>query len=327
LGVGLEAARATLLADNLGALRCDGYGAPRRARYQRQPTFDRQKQFQMAAVYAATSPEWLRTIRTLPVGTELAFWQPTPAEPRRIAIGERWYFKERGRPLIHGFGLFQRWETGSLAELFQRYGSATGYQTANELALGIQVLREGANLATTVGNVVLVSFNEFDPPRSLAAFGLEDLSVRFRYIDGPDPLASEVSTLPYLDPRLTSSAPDAMAIEAAVENEAGRLAAELTLDELLARYAEQLARGRPTTRHLSSRTYERNPLVIAIARLRAGTRCEVRDCPHPIFVTPDGVPYIEVHHIDPLADGGEDTIENVACVCPAHHREVRGPPS
>ena len=24
----------------------------------------------------------------------------------------------------------------------------------------------------------------------------------------------------------------------------------------------------------------------------------------------------------PLADGGEDVLTNVACVCPAHHREV-----
>ena len=38
---------------------------------------------------------------------------------------------------------------------------------------------------------------------------------------------------------------------------------------------------------------------------------------------PGGRPFhAEVHHIAPLADGGEDTIENVACLCPAHHREV-----
>src|SRR5262245_44490739 len=108
----------------------------------------------MSSVYAATAPEWLQTIRTLPVGTELAFWQPTPAEPKRMAVGERWYFKERGRALICGFGLFKRWETGSLEALFQRYGSATGYPTAHELARGIRALREDASLATTVGNIV-----------------------------------------------------------------------------------------------------------------------------------------------------------------------------
>jgi predicted HNH restriction endonuclease len=73
---------------------------------------------------------------------------------------------------------------------------------------------------------------------------------------------------------------------------------------------------------LNSITYERNPLIIAIARRRAGNRCEVPGCAHPPFSTLDGTPYTEVHHIHPLADGGEDTIENVACICPAHHREA-----
>src|SRR5262245_50884953 len=136
----------------------------------------------MPPVYAATAPEWLQTVKTLPIGTELAFWQPTPAEPNEIAVGERWYFKERGRPLIHGYGNFRRWETASLGDLFQKFGPATGYRTADELTRGIQALREGATLATVVGNVILSGFNEFAPPQNLAALGLEDLSIRFRYI-------------------------------------------------------------------------------------------------------------------------------------------------
>jgi predicted HNH restriction endonuclease len=36
----------------------------------------------------------------------------------------------------------------------------------------------------------------------------------------------------------------------------------------------------------------------------------------------DDLPYTEVHHIEPLSEGGEDVLENVACLCPAHHREV-----
>jgi predicted restriction endonuclease len=68
--------------------------------------------------------------------------------------------------------------------------------------------------------------------------------------------------------------------------------------------------------------YERDPLVVAIARKRADHRCEVRNCAHLSFETADGFAYVEIHHIDPLADGGEDTIENVACLCPLHHREV-----
>ena len=120
-----------------------------------------------------------------------------------------------------------------------------------------------------------------------------------------------------------SNPPDANATAAIVEDEAGRLE-ELTLEELLAKYAEQNTRKphRPSRRISSARSYERNPLVIAIARRRASHRCEVPDCNHPAFETTEGLLYTEVHHIVPLAHGGEDTVENVACLCPAHHREV-----
>ena len=33
-------------------------------------------------------------------------------------------------------------------------------------------------------------------------------------------------------------------------------------------------------------------------------------------------PYVEIHHIVPLTDDGEDTIDNMACLRPAHHCEV-----
>ncbi|MBC8673865.1 HNH endonuclease [Aeromonas hydrophila] len=35
----------------------------------------------------------------------------------------------------------------------------------------------------------------------------------------------------------------------------------------------------------------------------------------------DGTPYLEVHHIQPLANGGEDTIQNTMALCPNCHRK------
>jgi 5-methylcytosine-specific restriction endonuclease McrA len=70
--------------------------------------------------------------------------------------------------------------------------------------------------------------------------------------------------------------------------------------------------------------FERDPLVKAIARRRAGFRCEVPGCPTPSFPSKFAEPYCEVHHLIPLAENGEDTIENVVCVCVCanHHREL-----
>jgi 5-methylcytosine-specific restriction endonuclease McrA len=116
---------------------------------------------------------------------------------------------------------------------------------------------------------------------------------------------------------------DIRAVAATVEDEAERLET-LPFDQLLAKYAAQQDQraARPTRRVLTARDYVRNSLVVTIARIRASHKCEIRDCQHPTFETSDGVPYTEVHHIVPLSDGGDDTIQNAACLCPAHHREI-----
>lgn len=150
----------------------------------------------MPPVYAATAPEWLQTIRTLPKDTEIAFWQPTPAEPKRIALGERWYFKERGQPVIRGFGLFRGWEALTLSDLYRRYGTAAGYSSEDELVSGMQVFRGDASASTIVGNVRLIDFVEYEPPIHLTEVGLEDLTVRFRYLGDGDPLASTSNSSP-----------------------------------------------------------------------------------------------------------------------------------
>ena len=68
--------------------------------------------------------------------------------------------------------------------------------------------------------------------------------------------------------------------------------------------------------------FERDPYVRAIALKRANFRCQVPVCNSEPFVTTSGKPYSEVHHLVPLAEGGEDSPENAVCVCPNHHREL-----
>jgi hypothetical protein len=96
------------------------------------------------------------------------------------------------------------------------------------------------------------------------------------------------------------------------------------LPSLLARYSrEAVSRPkRPRAMPAATSVFERSPLVVAIARTRANHRCEVPACQHSPFVCADGRTYSEVHHIVGLGEGGEDTPANVACVCPAHHREA-----
>jgi 5-methylcytosine-specific restriction enzyme A len=69
-----------------------------------------------------------------------------------------------------------------------------------------------------------------------------------------------------------------------------------------------------------TRAFRRNPDVIAEVLLRAAGTCEGRGQSAP-FLRSDGRPYLEVHHRQRLADGGDDSIENAMALCPNCHRE------
>ncbi len=64
----------------------------------------------------------------------------------------------------------------------------------------------------------------------------------------------------------------------------------------------------------------RSPYVRAYVRLRADHCCEL--CGWAGFEEDDGSRYIEVHHLQWLVEGGSDTPENAAALCPNCHREL-----
>ena len=98
--------------------------------------------------------------------------------------------------------------------------------------------------------------------------------------------------------------------------------AKADLDSLEARIRSGQNLGKPRSGTTTTTVFNRDPNIIAYAKQRAGFQCEVPGCEVPIFLKPDGEPYVEVHHIHMLAEGGADTIDNVACLCPNHHREI-----
>jgi 5-methylcytosine-specific restriction endonuclease McrA len=178
----------------------------------------------------------------------------------------------------------------------------------------------------------VMNFRSIDPRDSragLPASGATDERVWNEFFDpatnqlGEADLEQEFNRLWMSTAGNSEPALDAEAVQERAEAAARRLE-DQELDNLLARYHASLAvrPARPRASSSTTRVYERDPLVIAIARKRAGHRCEVPGCDHPQFMAADGLPYCEVHHVIPLAEGGEDRIENAACLCPSHHREV-----
>lgn len=71
----------------------------------------------------------------------------------------------------------------------------------------------------------------------------------------------------------------------------------------------------------TTQRFIRDPNVIAWVLLEADGRCEKCRKPAP-FRRSDGGPYLEVHHVRPLGEGGPDTTDNAVACCPNCHRQL-----
>ncbi len=94
----------------------------------------------------------------------------------------------------------------------------------------------------------------------------------------------------------------------------------LTNEELLEKIRSNA--DKPTSRRSINRTeYERNPAIIELAKRRSKGSCELCEKKAP-FENNDKKPYLEVHHIDWLSEGGADILSNVVALCPNCHRKM-----
>ena len=73
----------------------------------------------------------------------------------------------------------------------------------------------------------------------------------------------------------------------------------------------------PTT----SSGFERDPKVVAYVLQQADGSCESCGLDAP-FSKPNGLPYLEVHHVRWLSNRGSDTVQNSVAVCPNCHQEL-----
>lgn len=79
--------------------------------------------------------------------------------------------------------------------------------------------------------------------------------------------------------------------------------------------------SKPDTISSNVTLYQRDPYVKAWVLKNSNWICECCKNPSP-FISNDGIPFLEVHHMKRLSDGGSDTITNVVALCPNCHREI-----
>lgn len=67
--------------------------------------------------------------------------------------------------------------------------------------------------------------------------------------------------------------------------------------------------------------FKRDPQVKGWVLCQAKGSCECCNQPAP-FEGTDGEPFLEVHHVRKLAEGGSDTVNNAVAICPNCHRAL-----
>lgn len=72
---------------------------------------------------------------------------------------------------------------------------------------------------------------------------------------------------------------------------------------------------------LNSQHFIRDPSVAAYAKNRANGYCELCGIAAP-FITKQGHPYLEAHHLLPISMNGKDSIDNVVALCPNCNRKM-----
>ena len=82
------------------------------------------------------------------------------------------------------------------------------------------------------------------------------------------------------------------------------------------------ANKKPEQIEIRLRGFRRNADVIVAVLNRANGICEKCKQKAPFVRKKDNTPYLEVHHIKQLSEGGDDSIENAIAVCPNCHREL-----
>lgn len=84
----------------------------------------------------------------------------------------------------------------------------------------------------------------------------------------------------------------------------------------------EMAPKKPDLIPVTTTVFKRNPDVIAEVLKRANGVCEGCNNVAPFPRKIDGSPYLEVHHIVMLSDGGDDTVQNAQALCPNCHRKA-----
>lgn len=229
--------------------------------------------------------------------------------------------------VLVALGLAKRCECGELSrqsalrQLVEQYGFAE--HTANAYLNCYKHLRNGTPMKATVNaaaiRLMLDDLAPLGPEVLLTA--LQALMAHIQYLEELPNTTSTERGLREVHQAYVRQLADMAVLESLPIDLAESVQKSLS-DHASAR-AERLAAApkKPGIIYRVVKEYRRNPDVVAEVLLRANGYCERCSDPAPFSRRRDNTPYLEVHHIEQLAEGGDDTVANAIALCPNCHRE------
>lgn len=211
-----------------------------------------------------------------------------------------WSFVEPGKVVV-----LNLWHD----DLEEQNGIVTGEWNAREIAEQGKSSVTKAR-ATAMDKAIQVAYKEKLPIRVVLCEGTK------RNRNNPESAASKVSF------RFLDAEPWHVA---QYDFGSGRCTLMRGLSGATNRYADQFdmpkPEGGPAQKvPVKGSAYVRRPEVRRFALARANGKCEY--CDEKGFLMQNGQVYLETHHVEPLHGGGSDSVNNVAALCPNHHREA-----
>lgn len=229
--------------------------------------------------------------------------------------------------VLIALGLAKLCERGALSrqsaytQLVEQHGFAG--HTANAYLNCYKHLRHGTPMTATVNSaairLMLDDLTPLGPGALLTA--LQALMGHIQYLEG---LANSTSVERGLR-AVHQSYMERLAVMAELESLPANLEerVQVSLADSASARTKRLVQAtqKPKVIYRVVREYDRNPDVVAEVLLRAKGCCERCSNPAPFVRRCDHTPYLEVHHIQQLAKGGDDTVANAIALCPNCHRE------
>jgi 5-methylcytosine-specific restriction endonuclease McrA len=109
-------------------------------------------------------------------------------------------------------------------------------------------------------------------------------------------------------------------VRTAYEDTAVSANERLSREDLMTRVKQ--VKPNPDARTVETKRYNSAPAIKAFAHNRSAHKCEMPRCEYEGFNKYSGGKFIEIHHIKPLSEDGDDSIINVAALCPNCHRKM-----